>query len=166
MAVGSPRFRSFLASCATGSRRKTQRPKQRYLLCAPLPSAWNMASRELSQSISLCHWPHESVAIHQGQTATSRADWPRLDHQATNRVTPHTFSPRLARFYLRISRWRRNRPPHACSNREAHWSQANRPVARLSFTATPNPPLQGTPCRLRRQVPSGIRPPVAPELAR
>jgi len=30
----------------------------------------------------------------------------------------------------------------------------------------PNPPLQGTPEKLRFSVPSGLRPPVAPELAR
>jgi len=30
----------------------------------------------------------------------------------------------------------------------------------------PNPPLQGTPEKLRFPVPSGLRPPVAPELAR
>jgi hypothetical protein len=29
-----------------------------------------------------------------------------------------------------------------------------------------NPPLQGTPGKLRLPVPSGLRPPVAPELAR
>lgn len=29
-----------------------------------------------------------------------------------------------------------------------------------------HPPLQGTPCRPCRQLPSGLRPPVAPELAR
>lgn len=29
-----------------------------------------------------------------------------------------------------------------------------------------NPPLQGTPEKLRFSVPSGLRPPVAPELAR
>jgi hypothetical protein len=32
--------------------------------------------------------------------------------------------------------------------------------------ATPNLPLQGTPEKLRFSVPYGLRPPVAPELAR
>ena len=32
--------------------------------------------------------------------------------------------------------------------------------------AMPNPSLQGTPEKLRFSVPSGLRPPVAPELAR
>lgn len=139
MAVGSPRYLSSPVSCVMDCRLKMRWRRPKCLRSALSPSAWNTASRRLSQSTFLCRWLHEPVTFVKGQARSRRAFRPWLDHQAPIWVTPHAHSHGLARFHLRVPRLRRNRTPHACPHRQAYRPYSERPVVLLKSPATRTP---------------------------
>ena len=129
MAAGLLRFLSFLAFFVMARPPMRLWRRLKYLPFVPWPSALNIVSRVPSQSIFPFLWPHESLAVRQGQTFTGGLVWHWMESKTAVRVASHFVARWMARRCLCVSRRRRNRPSNACPLRKAHRHYSPRPIA-------------------------------------